>query len=159
MNSTTRYIAALSAVAAIAAAATPAYAADSAPPLKGGVHCQQVLKKAYRLKSVINHGMPIKITCDGPARFFAQPDFMANTQQDRDLTVIGGHTALPVATARETGLAQAGTKTVRPRLTKVAIRVIKRYKKTKTKVGLGTLREDGYFWSDPSDWSHTVVVR
>jgi hypothetical protein len=34
-----------------------------------------------------------------------------------------------------------------------------KYRKTKLKVGLGTLREDGYFWSDPGDWGHTVVVR
>jgi hypothetical protein len=155
----TRYITVLSIAAVTALAAAPAYASDSAPPLKGGVHCHQVLKKRYRLKSVIKHGMPIKITCDGPARFFAQPDFRAMTPQDRDLTVIGGHTALPVATSKETGLSQAGTKTVRPRLTKVAIRVMKRYKRTKMLVGLGTLREDGYFWSDPGDWGHTVVVR
>ena len=157
---TTRQLTALS-IAAVAAvgAAAPAQAANEASPLKGGVHCHMILKKSYRLKSVIKHGMPIKVNCDGPARFFAQPDFRAMTQQDRDLTVIGGHTALPVGGCKETGLSEAGTKTVRPTFTKVAIRVMKRYKKTKILVGLGSLRESGYFESGPGDWGHTVVKR
>lgn len=56
-------------------------------------------------------------------------------------------------------MSQAGTVTVRPRLTKVAVRLMRHYKRTNMKVGLGTLREDGYLWSDPGDWGHTVVVR
>jgi hypothetical protein len=155
---TTRYIAALTAAAAVAAAA-PAYAAEGAPPLKGGVHCHHVLKKRYRLSSVVKHGMPIKIVCDGPARFIDVPEFMAMTPQMRELTRIGGHSLPYVSSVKETGMSQAGTVTVRPRLTKVAVRVMRHYKRTKMKVGLGTLREDGYLWSDPGDWGHTVVVR
>jgi hypothetical protein len=109
---TPRYIAALS-IAATVAVAAPAYAADSAPPLKGG----------------------------------------------RELTRIGGHSLPYVSSVKETGMSQAGTVTVRPRLTKVAVRLMRHYKRTNMKVGLGTLREDGYLWSDPGDWGHTVVVR
>lgn len=154
-----RHLSVLPILLLTAATAAPAYASSGAPPLKGGVHCHQRLKKSYRLKSVIKHGMPIKVSCDGPARFFSQPEFVANTRQDRDLTVLGGHTTLMVGIAKETGMSQAGTVSYRPRLTKVAIRVIKRYKRTKLESGLGTLRADGYFWSDPGDWGHTVIVR
>ena len=36
---------------------------------------------------------------------------------------------------------------------------MRKYKTTRMKVGMGTLREDGAVWSDPADWSRTVVRR
>ena len=60
---------------------------------------------------------------------------------------------------RQRGLKAAATLTVRSRLTRVAIRIMRKYKATKMKVGMGTQREDGAFWSDPADWSRTVVRR
>jgi hypothetical protein len=104
--------------------------------------------------------MAIKVTCDGPARFFAVPDFVAGTRQSNDLMDIGGHIALPVSKGiRPVKLAGAGTVTLRPRITRVAMKVMRRYRKTKIKVGLGVEREDGRMWSDPGDWSRTVLVR
>jgi hypothetical protein len=81
------------------------------------------------------------------------------TPQSRDLTIAGGHHHLYVSKVKERGLKAAGTFTVRPRLTRVAIRIMRKYKTTKMKVGMGTLRDDGAFWSDPADWSRTVVRR
>jgi hypothetical protein len=56
-------------------------------------------------------------------------------------------------------MSAAGTITVRPRITRVAVRIMSRYRKTKIKVGMGTQREDGAFWSEPGDWGRTVIVR
>ena len=72
----------------------------------------------------------------------------------------GGHTALPVSKGiRPVKLDGAGTVTLRPRITRVAMKVMRRYRKTKIKVGLGVEREDGRMWSDPGDWSRTALVR
>src|SRR4051812_31839484 len=151
--------AAAAAAAALGATVVPAFAASGSPAPKGGVHCRQELRPSYRLADVVRHGMPIRITCDGPARFFAVPEFVAMTPQSRDLTIAGGHHHLYVSKVHERGLAAAGTVTVRPRLTRVAIRIMRKYRTTKMKVGMGTQREDGAFWSDPADWSRTVVRR
>ena len=47
------------------------------------------------------------------------------TPQSRDLTIAGGHHALLVSTSRERGLKAAGTLTIRPRLTRAAIRIMR----------------------------------
>jgi hypothetical protein len=146
--------AASSAVAALAALA----AADS-PPLKDGVTCGQEPRETYRLSKVARNGMPIKVTCDGPASSFAVPEFVANTPQDRDLTDISGDGYKAPGRTGTYELEAAGTLTVRPRFRPFAVRIMRRYPRTKIKIGLGTLREDGEFWSDPGDWSRTVVVR
>jgi hypothetical protein len=41
---------------------------EAAPPLQGGVHCFQSVKRSYSLSAVVKRGMPVKVTCDGPAR-------------------------------------------------------------------------------------------
>jgi hypothetical protein len=56
-------------------------------------------------------------------------------------------------------MSEAGTVTVRPTFTKLGLRIMRKYKRTKIRIGMGTQREDGHFWSDPGDWSATVVVR
>jgi hypothetical protein len=147
-------------LAAGALVAVPALAsAGDTPPLKGGVTCHQELRSSYRLAKVARNGMPIKIRCDGPASFFAVPEFVDSTPQDDDLLDISGSGYKAPAKTQPSSLTAAGTFTVRPRFKRFALRIMRRYPKTKIKVGLGTLREDGSFWSDPGDWSRTVIVR
>jgi hypothetical protein len=146
-------------ILAVSLAVGTAHADTGSPPLKGGSHCEMKLKPTYRLAAVVRHGMPIKVTCDGPARFFAMPDFAAMTPQSRDLTVIGGHTALTIGRTRNSRLTAAGTLTVRPRISKLGLKISRKYRRTKLVVGLGTEREDGAFWSSPGDWGRTVMVR
>jgi hypothetical protein len=156
----TRRILPALAVAGAALVAVPAVApAGDSPPLKGGVTCHQEPRSSYRLAKVARDGMPIKVTCDGPASFFAVPEFMANTPQDDDLLDISGNGYKAPARTQPSSLSAAGTFTVRPRFNRFAVRIMRRYPRTKIKVGLGTLREDGSFWSDPGDWSRTVIVR
>jgi hypothetical protein len=145
-------------LAALLLAAAPAHA-DPPPPLEGGVTCTQELQKTYKLAKVKRRGLPIEITCDGPARFFALPDFAAMTPQERDLTDAHPNGTPNIARVKPTGMDEAGTVTFRPRFTKEALSIMRRYKKTRLIVGLATLREDGSFWSEPGDWSRTVVIR
>jgi hypothetical protein len=131
-----RLIPPLTILAVTGAVASSAHAADQgSPPLTGGVHC------------------------DGPARFFAMPDFAAMTPQSRDLTVAGGHTALTIGRVRTEKLTEAGTLTVRPRISKLGLKISRKYRKTSLIIGLAAEREDGSFWRDPGDWGRTVMVR
>jgi hypothetical protein len=150
-------IAAALTVAAALAVAAPARA--DAPPVEAGVHCHQTLQPRYRLAKVKRRGLPVEITCDGPAKFFAMPDFVAMTPQSRDLSDASPNSIPAIAGVKETSMSEAGTVTVRPRFTKLALKIMRRYPKTKLLVGMATMREDGHYWSDPADWSRTVVVR
>lgn len=145
--------------ASLAALALPTPASADAPPIKDGVICTQQPKASYRISAVARHGMPIKITCTGPASFFAVPQFSAGSPQDGDLLEMFGHGIPAVSSVKKASMDAAGTVTVRPRLRPFAIKIARRYAKTKVRTGLGTMREDGRFWSEPGDWSGTVLVR
>jgi hypothetical protein len=66
----------------------PARTAETAPPLEGGAHCSQSVMRSYSLSAVVKRGMPVKVTCDGPARVQVIFDFYAMTPQSRDLAHI-----------------------------------------------------------------------
>jgi hypothetical protein len=133
--------------------------ASTSPPVSGGVKCQQRPRSSYKLANVARQGLAVRITCDGPATFFAVPELRANTPQERELTDLTGHGTPAISSVRRIEMKSAGTVTVRPRITPLGLRVMRHYPKTKLKIGLGTLREDGNLWSDPGDWSYAVVVR
>jgi hypothetical protein len=146
------------AVAGTVAAAGQAHA-DPSPPVKGGVKCHQSVKRSYPLGKVMRRGLPVKVTCDGPARILVMPNFAANSAADRELYETYGSHIPAVARAKRASLTEAGTITVRPTFTKPAKKILRHHKRTRILVGLGTEREDGHFWSDPGDWSYTALVR
>jgi len=139
--------------------AAPAQAADKTPPIKDGVTCTMSLQESYRLAKVKRRGLPIDITCTGPARFFAMPQFSAMTPQDANLAELYPNGTPNIARVSPTSMDAAGTVTVRPRFTRTALRIMGKYKKTKLLIGMATLREDGSFWSEPGDWDYARVVR
>jgi hypothetical protein len=109
---------------------------------------------------VLRHGLPVGVTCDGPAHFLVELNFPAMTQQSRDLTILLGHKHMPtIAFSHDVKLAKAGTVTQRPRLVPPARKVVKRYPKTKINVLFSVERDDGYLWSEPSLNKRTVLVR
>jgi hypothetical protein len=150
-------ILALAAVATLAVAA-PA-SADPSPPTEGGVSCHQTVKRSYRLGQVARRGLAARVTCDGPIRILVMPDFSATSAADRELYETYGSHIPAVAKAKEVELDEAGAITVRPRFTKVGRRILGHHAKTKILVGLGTMRTDGHYWSDPGDWGETVIRR
>jgi hypothetical protein len=146
------------AAAATLAAAVPA-SADPVPQTVGGVKCHQKVKKAYRLGQVKRRGLAVKVTCDGPLKILVMPDFDASSDAQTELAETYGSHYPALAKAKRVSLKQAGTITVRPRWTKAALKILGHHRKTKIIVGLGTMRTDGHYWSDPGDWGHSAIRR
>jgi hypothetical protein len=151
-----RSLIALTAATALAGAA-PAHA-DS-PPVVDGVHCHITVKKTQRLGKVLRRGLPVKVNCDGAAKFLVMPDFAAMSGASEELAETYGSHYPAVARAVTTKLDDAGSMTVRPKFTKAGKKILKHHKRTKILVGLGTMRTDGHFWSDPGDWAYTALTR
>jgi hypothetical protein len=116
----------LIAAAAALAVAAPNALADGSPPIKDGVKCSMKIKRTLPLAKVLRHGLPVKVTCDGAARFLVMPDFAAMSKASQEYDHPTAHTAR---------------------------------KSTRILTGLGTLREDGHYWSDPGDWAYTRLNR
>ena len=147
----------LAAVATLVAAA-PA-AADPIPQTVGGVKCHMKVKKSYRLAKVKRRGTAVKVTCDGPLKILVMPDFDASSDAQTELAETYGSHYPALAKAKLVTLEEAGTVTVRPRWTKAALKILSHHRRTKISVGLGTMRTDGHYWSDPGDWGHSVIRR
>ena len=116
------------------AAALPAAASDTSPPLPGDVTCTQKVKRTYRLAAVLRHGLPVKVSCSGPARVFVQPDFAAMSKAAIEASSLFPRGVPGIATVPHATLEEAGTMTLRPRLRR-------------------------WGWSSPGDLAYTVVVR
>jgi hypothetical protein len=144
-------------VAAVGAA--PAHAAPEPPPIEGGVQCRAAAKPAYRLAAVEKRGMPVKITCDGPARVQIIFETAAMTPQDRELTRMFPNSSPGICRSRDVALPTAGTITVRPELMPYGARIARRYRRTKLVLHFITLREDGNFWGETSIRPRTFLVR
>jgi hypothetical protein len=147
----------LATVATLALAA-PALA-DESPPVKGGVECTMSIKKTLGLGNVLRRGLPVKVTCDGPAKFLVMPDFAAMSKASIEYDHLYGARRPPKAKIKYGELTAAGSVTLRPRFTKVGAKIMRRFKSTRILVGLGTLREDDRYWSSPGDWAYTKLVR
>jgi hypothetical protein len=157
MNRTRRILALSTTITALAAA--PAQAAPEAPPIADGVHCHQTAKPAYRLSAVEKRGLPVRITCDGPARVQIIFSFDAMTPQKRELTRMFPHSSPGICRSRDVAVPAAGTITVRPQLMPYGARIARRYPRSKLILHFLTLREDGHFWTEGLMNRHTFLVR
>jgi hypothetical protein len=106
-----------------------------------------------------DRGLPVKVTCDGPAKFLVMPDFDAMTKASIEYDHLYGARRPPKAKIKYGTLTAAGSITLKPRFTKVGAKIMRKFKSTRIIVGLGTLREDDRYWSSPGDWSYTKLVR
>jgi hypothetical protein len=149
----------LIAAAAALAVAAPNALADGSPPIKDGVKCSMKIKRTLPLAKVLRHGLPVKVTCDGAARFLVMPDFAAMSKASQEYDHLYGSHRPPIARSKHAKLTEAGTITLRPRFTKVGKTILRHHKSTRILTGLGTLREDGHYWSDPGDWAYTRLNR
>ena len=143
----------------LVAAAPAAALADGVPPTEGGVSCHQTVKKSYRLGQVKRRGTAVKVTCDGPLKILVMPDFDAGSDAQTELAETYGSHYPALAKATKVTLKEAGTITARPRWTKAALKILSHHRSTKVIIGLGTMRTDGHYWSGPSDWGHSKIVR
>jgi hypothetical protein len=117
------------------------------------------IKRKLPLAKVMRHGLPVKITCDGAAKFLVMPDFAAMSKASQEYDHLYGARRPPKARIKYGRLTEAGTVTLRPRFTKVGKNILRRYKSTRILVGLGTLREDDSYWSSPGDWAYAKLIR
>jgi hypothetical protein len=152
-----RILIALTATATLAVA-TPAFAGES-PPVKGGVKCEMSIKKKLGLGKVVRRGLPVTVTCDGPAKFLVMPDFDAMTKASIEYDHLYGARRPPKAKIKYGELTAAGSVTLMPRFTKVGAKIMRKFKSTRILVGLGTVREDDRYWSSPGDWAYTKLIR
>jgi hypothetical protein len=130
------------------------------PPIKDGVSCHLKLKQTYKAAKVTASGLPVKVTCDGPAHFLPALDFPANTAQAREFTDAYGHSVpAQIAFSHEVRLKKAGSNTQRARFLKVAKRILRKHKRSKILVILVVEREDGQLWSEPALNKRVTVVR
>jgi hypothetical protein len=150
---------AITVVSLVVTAAPAAAVAGGSPPTEGGVSCHQTVKKSYRLGQVKRRGTAVKVTCDGRMKFLVMPDFDASSDAQTELAETYGSHYPALANTKRVTLEQAGTVTVRPRWTKAALKILGHHRKTKILIGLGTMRTDGHYWSDPGDWGHSRIVR
>jgi hypothetical protein len=131
----------------------------TAPPLEGGVHCTQSVKRTYPLSAVARAGIPVKVTCDGPARVQVIFEFDAMTPQKRELTRMFPHGNPGICRSHDVALSEAGSKVVRPELMPYGARIARHYPRTRLIVQFLPLREDGFFWSEGRLNQHTLLVR
>jgi hypothetical protein len=139
--------------------ATTQAQADPSPPIPDGTKCHMTVKRTLGLGKVLRRGLPVRVTCDGPAKILVMPDFDAMTAASIEYDETYGARRLPKARTKYAKLTEAGSITVRPRFTKVGAKILRHHARTKILIGLGTLREDGRYWSDPGDWAHTTLKK
>lgn len=125
-------------LAALAVLAVPAQA-DEVP---SGAKCEWSLKKKHRLASVLKRGLPIKVTCDGPASVDALFDWDFKTKQDHKWMLLHPGGIPGISTGLPAELKKAGTVTLRVRFTREAARFVRRYARTRLAVIYGMEKPD-----------------
>ena len=138
------------AIAAIAAATLCSPAAADVPPVPGGTSCTMKAQESYRHAAVLRQGVPVRVTCDGPATFmvFLQfSDFSSAHRWTLSNLFPESDPGAEAFTRREVVFAEGGSRTVRLRFWPWAQRVVPRFARTRVNIALTVKREDGYFWS------------
>jgi hypothetical protein len=136
--------------AAIAAASLAPPAAADVPPVPGGTTCTLKAQDSYRHAAVLRQGVPVRVTCDGPATFMVFLEFSDFSPAHRWTLSNLFPESDPGAeafTRRELAFSEGGSRTVRLRFWPWARRVAPRFARTRVNIALTVKREDGYFWS------------
>jgi hypothetical protein len=138
------------AIAAIATAALSAPAAADVPPVPGGTSCTLNAQGTYRHAAVLRQGVPVRVSCDGPATamvFLEFSDFSPAHRWALSNVFPESDPGAEAFTRRELVFAEDGSRTVRLRFWPWAQRVAARFARTRVNISLTVKREDGYFWS------------
>jgi hypothetical protein len=149
----TRTIATVALAAAVLT--LPAGPAGAEPsPTPGGVDCRLEVRKSYRLQASAKHGLPVKVSCDGPASFRSGVDFTGKADE-----TFNTHGTVGLEGGSDVGsLGAAGTATIRVRLARYAIRRARELKVSRLLFLVVVEREDGSFVSIPSENKRSKLV-
>jgi hypothetical protein len=132
------------ALALIAILALPGWAATPSD-----ADCSVDAKRKYRVKPALARGLPVTVTCDGPATFFVAMRFTGHGER---YISRGAHPGSEGFSAT-VDLAAAGSKTVRVKLAKYAKRAAKKNLAKRRSFpiffDMGIERADGNFHNIP----------
>jgi hypothetical protein len=149
----TKALASAIATGAVLIPAGGATADDPPPP-----HCTYTVPKTVKLKKLVKPGMPIKVTCDSAIKVSPLIVFKFGTKQDKKWDDIhsGGIPGIDKSGVYDVPAGRPGT--ARAKLWKPVARFLRKYKKTKLKVMLGTqVPGKPYYQSIDSGKVFTVV--
>jgi hypothetical protein len=132
------------ALAAIAILAPPGWAA--AP---SDADCSVDAARKYRVKPALARGLPVTVTCDGPATFFVAMRFTGHGEDHISREAHPGYEGFSATV----DLADAGSRTVRVKLAKYAKRAAKKNVAERRAFpiffNMGIERADGNFHNIP----------
>jgi hypothetical protein len=140
------------ALTALAVAAPAAVASDF--PGNEDPHCTYEVQKRMRLAPALKKGIPVHVTCDGPAETSSILVFESRRQRD-DWTDLHNHGVPGIANSEILTFTDAGTQTLRVNI--VPKKFFRRYAKTKVRVLLGVERHPPYHTSVDSGKVVTLV--
>jgi hypothetical protein len=144
---------------ALAVATVMAPAGSAATP--SDADCNVDAARKYRVKPALARGLPVTVTCDGPATFFVAVRF---TGHGEDHINRGAHSGVEGVSATF-DLAEAGSKTVRVKLEKYAKRAAKKNlaerRAFRIFFDMGIERRDGNFHNipKPAAQPYSKIVR
>jgi hypothetical protein len=133
------------ALALLAFAAPVAHATEF--PGNENPRCTYAVPKKMRLKAVLSRGIPVKVTCDGPAEASSIALIESKRQSDRWID-LHNHGVPGIANSDILTFTAAGTQTLRVNV--IPKKFFRRYAKTKFRILLGVKR-------DPDKPYHTSV--
>jgi hypothetical protein len=137
------------AAAAAALAALPAPAGADVPPVPGGTKCAIEAQGTHRHAAVLRQGVPVRVTCDGPATvmvFLEFSDFSSAHRWTLSNLFPESDPGPEAFTRRDVVFSDGGSRTVRLRFWPWAQRVVPRFARTRVNILLAVKREDGEFW-------------
>jgi hypothetical protein len=144
------------ALALIAILAAPGWAADPSD-----ADCSVDAKRKYRIKPAAARGLPVTVTCDGPATFFVAMRFTGHGEKHISRGAHPGSEGF----SKTVDLADAGSKTVRVKLAKYAKRAAKKNLAKRRAFpiffDMGIERADGNFHNipKPAAQPYSKIVR
>ena len=129
-------------------------------PIPGGVECVQKPKERYRIGAVARRGIAIDVECTGPARVGIILQFAIPSRADDDLLRMFPGGIPGIAAGRgPVAVPESGGATVRLRMLRFALKIVRRYRRTPVIAILAVEREDGSFVSVPSANRRFRLVR
>jgi hypothetical protein len=116
--------------------------------------CTYDVAAKMRLKAALSRGIPVEVTCDGPAETSSIAEIESRRQRDRWVD-LHNHGVPGISNSDILTFAAAGTKTLRVNI--LPKKFFRRYAKTKFRVLLGVERTPPYHRSVDSGQVITVV--
>ena len=116
--------------------------------------CTYEVPAKVRLKAALSRGIPVEVTCDGPAETSSIAEIESRRQRDRWVD-LHNHGVPGISNSDILTFESAGTKTLRVNI--LPKKFFRRYAKTKFRVLLGVERTPPYHRSVDSGQVITVV--